>query len=352
MLPQILKKYRNHISALLRDFLEQKQVTFSELNPWVTDALERLKTYVSSGKLVRGSLVIISNELFSVLHPDAVKLAAALEFIHAGLLIHDDIIDRDVTRRNLRAFHMQYYDLALTKKLIDPLHFGTSVGIGTADFLFFLGFELINSITVPQKQHDSINQVLTSELETVALAEFQDVVMAANDILPEESDILTLYRYKTGRYTFSLPLMLGGLLANQHTQVINQLEELGENLGLIFQIKDDEIGLFGNSNKTGKPVGSDIARGNKTLYYLYLTQTVTAAEKSRLSRQFGNPKITLSDIAYVRQLVKQYHIDQKINRQINLLEQKAFELIKLLPLSTASQKQLISILDFSKNRTA
>ncbi len=51
-----------------------------------------------------------------------------------------------------------------------------------------------------------------------------------------------MYLYKTGRYTFSLPLMIGGLLAEQNVHTLELLEKLGEHMGIIFQLKDDEIG--------------------------------------------------------------------------------------------------------------
>ena len=61
--------------------------------------------------------------------------------------------------------------------------------------------------------------------------------------------------------------MAGAILAQESKELAVQLNELGKTLGLIFQIKDDELGLFGDETKTGKPVGADIREGKKTLYY-------------------------------------------------------------------------------------
>ena len=75
-------------------------------------------------------------------------------------------------------------------------------------------------------------------------------------------------RYKTGRYSFSLPLLAGAMLADAPAELRGKLETFGESIGLLFQIRDDELGLFGDERELGKPVGSDVREGKKTHHLL------------------------------------------------------------------------------------
>src|SRR6185437_3870747 len=125
-----------------------------------------------------------------------------------------------------------------------------------------------------------------------------------------QEEIEQVYRYKTARYTFSLPLMLGALLAQKDATIIQQLENFGEKIGTLFQLKDDDISLFGKEETTGKPEGSDIRENKKTLHRHYLFQYASSEEKQQLQTLFGKQNLTKNDIAYVRELFNTLHIEQ------------------------------------------
>ena len=107
-----------------------------------------------------------------------------------------------------------------------------------------------------------------------------------NGELPPDSvsmdDVINTYRHKTGRYTFSLPISLGALLRGSNIDTRHKLERMGEYLGVIFQIKDDEIGLFGDPDLTGKPNSSDLAEGKKTVFTQGLWKTMEESQKTEL----------------------------------------------------------------------
>lgn len=351
MLPKLLSDHREELKSYIQGFLVKKIVELKSVNDWSTDVIDRLIVFTTSGKLVRGSLVLGTAQVFGQKHvKNFLPLAAAIELTHSGLLIHDDIIDKDEKRRGKPSLHTQYQQYALTHSIKDAQHFGTSFGICVADLLFFMICELLQQGDIPQKLRRELITTFAQELQTVGLAQMQDIYFSLATYSPSETEILQLYRQKTGRYTFALPLMLGGMLAGQPRQVLQLLEASGESLGLIFQIKDDELGLFGDSSTTGKPVGTDVIRGNKTLYHLYLYQAATIVEKRRLSQIFGNPKADLRDISCVRKLVRDYGIDKKIAQQIVSLEQKTRSVINKLP-QTIDKQPLFDLLTFSKTRT-
>lgn len=218
---KFLTVYKSPIDEHLIQFLQKKKKELSRMSRWGTDAVKKLLSFVIAGKTIRGSLVLYAYSLFQKGAPESVLHAsAALELIHSGFLIHDDIMDQDDVRRGNPSMHMRYARLG-------DKHFGTSMGINLADLCFFLAYELIPL---------EVTRYVSREWASVVVAQMHDVSGAKT---PEEK--LTVYRYKTARYTFSVPLSIGARLAGAPRDTIKQLETLGEYLGMLYQIRDDEL---------------------------------------------------------------------------------------------------------------
>ena len=109
-----------------------------------------------------------------------------------------------------------------------------------------------------------------------------------------------MYRGKTARYSFSLPLATGALLAGR-PDLRDSLFEIGELAGLAFQVRDDELGLFGDQALTGKSVVSDIREGKKTLYRARLMARAEEGDRRRLAAIYGSPAAGEPEAAFVRE---------------------------------------------------
>jgi geranylgeranyl diphosphate synthase type I len=165
---------------------------------------------------------------------------------------------------------------------------------------FFLGFQTLSAPPVPQATRAGLAALCAGELSRVAVAQMQDVAWGAGPDPAPEGEVLRLYTYKTGRYTFSIPLAAGALLSSCGPQPLAALEELGECLGILFQLRDDLLGLFGSERELGKPVGSDVREGKKTLLHGRLMARAPEAAAERLRGIFGNPAIGEADLDFVR----------------------------------------------------
>ncbi len=247
------------IAQFLRDFFAHKQMELAKVNAWGTDVIARYHAFALSGKMIRGCLTILGYEMFTNQSSDeVVKAAAAMEIFQSALLIHDDIMDRDTIRRGDKTIFAQYQKIGEKKKMKDALHFGESMGMCTGDIGFFWAFSLLAQLAVEPTIKTNILSTVTTELTKVGVAQMQDVAFGHQKTMPNEEEILNLYRYKTARYTFSLPLMVGAIVAGQSDKTVKTLEKLGENLGIIFQLKDDQL-----------DAQSDLREGKKTLLQLY-----------------------------------------------------------------------------------
>lgn len=274
--------YKKQIDRILTTFLEDKVQPLSHVNQWAEDSLKRLIPFVTGGKSVRGCLLAYTASLYGKQADDAIlAAAAALELIHSGLLIHDDITDKDALRRNNPSMHTQYTYL-FDKHPDESQHLGESMAIHVGDMCYMMAFELISRAGI---QNDAAARIMT-ELQYVLVAQMQDAAAGFSHSPITKDDILSTYRYKTARYTFSLPCMIGALLAGEHDT--SDLEALGEDIGLLYQIRDDELNAAGDSGKTGKSTGSDMRNQKRTLQSTLpparYTEISTATEASARAR--------------------------------------------------------------------
>jgi geranylgeranyl diphosphate synthase type I len=300
-------------------------------------------------------------------------VAAAYELIHSSLLVHDDIMDRDRLRRGAPTVFHQYEELGEREGIAEPGHFGASLGICAGDVGFFLAFELLSGAgTAPlapakeagnpaakeagdglpdpfENRVSGIIRLWAKELTAVGLAQMEDVALGASSRVPLEEEVLSLYRHKTARYTFSLPLATGAIAAGSDCVTVQRLEELGEHLGILFQMKDDEIGLYGDEAEIGKPPGSDLKEGKKTLLALVLSE-MGGREYGEIAGRMRNRPGESRDLSSLRDLAERTGALSALERIRNPLRKRAEELIESLDLERQHKELLRELLRYNLDR--
>jgi geranylgeranyl diphosphate synthase type I len=340
---------KKKVIAFIETYLEAKRNEFDEVNRWGEDVVTKFGPYIQTGKMLRSGLVTLGYRISGRQRTAQVlPAAAAVEFIQAALLIHDDIIDRDTLRRGLPAVHSQY--AAQGEHTADPNHFGAGMGICVGDIGFFLAFELLSGMGAPQKRKQAVLNLWARELSFVGLGQMQDFYLGVTKAEASEEDILALYRFKTARYSFSVPLLTGGLLGGGKPPVLSTLELCGDSLGLLFQLRDDELGLFGDEKELGKPVGSDIRENKKTLFHLYLFQKAEPNDRRRLERMFGNQALTGEQVEEVRALLMKYGVQDLVRSRMERLSRETARQIERLETAPQHRQVLSELLQYIEER--
>jgi len=341
------------IESTLKKFIDECKSDYTHVNTWGNDICDRLLAFTSHGKMIRGGLVLLAHELCGGSRKnDALKCAAAMELLQSGFLIHDDIMDRDIVRRGNPSFFYQYKEKGDSLSFQDSYHFGESVGICAGDIVFFMSYDILSTLDVHGDLLREIIQRCSREISYVGLAQIQDVYFGYLSEAPSTDEILSLYLHKTGRYTFSLPLMIGALLAGKSPIETKPLSKLGEKLGLIFQIKDDELGLFGDSDEIGKVIGSDIKENKKSLYHHFLFTRSQGEDRKKLEKIFGSADVTESDIRIVREAVIRLGIPNIIRDLVDMISTEARTILSDLSRShnNDSVTVLNQLLEYSLTR--
>lgn len=341
---------KSDIQEYLNSYLQVKQKELSKQYAWAPDAIPRLKKFVLPGKMIRGGLVVLGAEPKSkTAHKDAVIVGAALELLHSGILIHDDIMDKDEFRRGHETIHTQYKQLARKHKLRDDYHYGESMAASIGIIAYSLAVDMIASIS-NKKAVPDLACLFGMEMAALGLAQMQDVDGGYHRKEFTPTDVKRLYEQKTGRYTFTLPLQAGMILSGKKSTKKATLNELGKTLGVVFQLQDDILSLTGDPKQTGKPLAADIRERKQTLLYIKLVEMVGPSEAKKVIAIFKGKSINNNDVKYVLQLIEKYKVIDWAKKIVSKQVDASRKLLKGSKMSPHTVEQLNTMLSFLISR--
>ncbi len=346
-----LKERKKQISEFLDEYLEDWEDLEQDASRWRSDIKEKMQEMVKGGKMVRGSLVIKTHRFYGGEDiEDCLKVAGAIELLHTGLLMHDDIVDKDNYRREMPTFSKQYEDLGEQENIAHKHHFGNSMGIVGGDIAYFMGQGLLAELQTDPEIRREITRLVFSEFSSVGLAEQVDIYSGYAPEEIRENEIMRLYRDKTARYTFSLPFKAGAIMAGAESGEIEKLYDLGEKIGIIFQLKDDELGLFGDESETGKSLGSDLDENKKTLHRLKLLQKLSEEESERMRERLAG-ELSRKDREEILEKMRTLGIREEVKEKMQDLAEDARDQIEELEISEEDKEFLNGMTDFCLNRS-
>jgi geranylgeranyl diphosphate synthase type I len=170
---------------------------------------------------------------------------------------------------------------------------------------------------------------------------------AQNERRPEKA--ARICRYKSGKYTIERPLHLGALLADEQTSLLDAYSAYGLPLGDAFQLRDDVLGVFGESSVTGKPVGDDLREAKPTPLMALALQRATPAQRGVLER-VGRATLGAADIAAVQQAIVDSGALTEMESTITRLTNEAIAAISKAPVSGEVQDRLVELAHFVSDR--
>ena len=352
MSPSFLR-FKPRIDTAIVALLESGQRTARYTNRWGSIASGLLSDFCVRGKSVRGCLLVLTYQMFERrIEKDVLDAAAALEILHSSLLIHDDLMDRDRLRRGKPSIHVLFESLARKNNIHDIQHFGRSMAECVGDLGFFTAFSCLSKISASPLRRNRLLMLFSGELQSVVIAQMQDVAWGLGNEAPSQKDIELMNRFKTARYTFSLPLVAGAILASQNQVVLTKLEKLGEACGLAYQLRDDYLGLFGTESATGKPQGSDMKEGKRNIAYFLLSKAVRGSDTQRLSALWGGTYDQSDRTQRLVALAKSYGLKERMETIIARYQRRAYHLIDTLPLGGKDKIELSAVVRFLSERTS
>jgi len=223
------------------------------------------------GKRMRATLPWLIAKAVGDSHAGLLDIGAAIETVHNFTLVHDDIMDDDEVRRGRNAVHIEY---------------GLPTAINAGDAMLAIAFERL--VQAENLDHEDIPALVNRVAWMVRrVSEGQQLDIEFEDRLNvSEDDYLEMIEGKTA-VMFWICAEIGASISGADDETVQLMAEWGKALGLCFQLMDDVIDVLSDSATLGKPAGSDIAQGKRTLMIIHAMQQPDGPVKERLISVLG-----------------------------------------------------------------
>jgi geranylgeranyl diphosphate synthase, type I len=258
------------------------------------------------GKRFRAILVLAGYHLATRRDPrPALSAAAGLEHFQSWMLIHDDIIDHSEERRGGPTVHRSVSaSHRRERREGSSEEYGMGIAITLGDLEEPFTVEAILSTSAPPTARLA---ALAEYVRMTRLTAYGQLLDIRNGTLDPgsvtERDVLNVHRLKSAMYTVACPLRIGAVLGGMAPAGLADLESIGTDLGIAFQLRDDVLGAGFDADESGKS-SNDLAEGKRTLLVVRAWSAADEADRARLTRVLGNAQATPEDVERAREVIR------------------------------------------------
>jgi geranylgeranyl pyrophosphate synthase len=284
---------------------------------WLSDQLSYIVS--ETGKGMRPALTLLSGKLFQYNLNYLLPMAVSVELMHTATLVHDDAIDKALTRRGQATINSKW---------------GDEIAILMGDFLFAKAGEYVADTQTPR-----VIKLFSQTLGIISSGEIGQFRGAYNLHQDREAYLRRIYR-KTGSL-FSLSTQSGAILSEAPEEAVTVMKNYADNMGIAFQIVDDILDFTSTEEAMGKPVGSDLIQGTLTLPAMMVIER--SPDNNPVTRYFENRD--KKDIAEAIDIVRNAGIIKECYRIAGEYYDKACGGLKSLP-ESASRQALYDLAEF------
>ncbi len=344
------------------DFFQELDKRCQKVNQFILDPrfTDRFKpddiqwaatSYVRyGGKRLRPSILLISCGIVGGDEDQALPAAAAVELFHTWTLVHDDIIDRDPKRRGGDTVHEHFRKTAgpttegFRLSAEEAHHYGTSIAIMTGDIQHGWGISMMTEMSTqlgvdPEITLYLINELDTKVLNTLVEGEVLDIQFAYRDLESLTPDMIEdmLWRKTGALYEFCgrAGAMIG--VGKKQDPKIEAVAQFAALCGTAFQLQDDILGVIGKEKALGKPIGSDLREGKRTLVLYHAFNRASRAEKDKMMSVLGNQSADEKDIVEVTNMLRDLGGIDTVAKRAKLLIEQAHPHLDIFPDSIYKQ---------------
>lgn len=333
-LPGMFLRYRPGINAALRASLSQQE-------PHVYDMLRYYMGWVNvdgtpcvamEGKLLRPTLCLFACQATGGMVEQAMPAAVALEFIHNFSLIHDDIQDRDETRHNRQTLWAVW-------GLPNALVAGNVLRIVADKSLQGLverGLEPDRALAVIGVLTEAYLEMIEGQYLDISFEGQPDVYL---------QDYLGMISRKTGAL-IRCAFTMGALTGTRDRQAVDAFRACGEALGLVFQVRDDVLGVWGDEETTGKPVGADIRRKKNSFPVVYAMSQARGRDRQFLLDTYNKTQLTDSDVNNVLEIMERLNTRAYADSMAAEHGHRAAEALNAVEMASSAKQEVEELVQF------
>jgi geranylgeranyl diphosphate synthase, type II len=274
------------------------------------------------GKRIRPALLLLVHSIYDKLNDDAFESAMAVETFHNFTLIHDDIMDNAVLRRNAETVHKKW---------------DINTGILSGDAMLILAYSFISSTSDKVKYHliDLFNKTALKVCEgqqyDMNFEKFSHISI---------DDYLKMVELKTA-VLIATSMQMGAITAQANENDWKHIYEFGKNIGIAFQLQDDYLDVYAEEDVFGKKIGNDIITNKKTYLLASVLNTSESKKIAQIKEWMDKKKFDPREkIEVFMQIYHETDIQKKTLNEINRYYENGLEHLGKLNISEDDKKRL------------
>ena len=333
-LPGMFQRYRADINDALRHSLSQD-------GPAVYDMLRYYMGWVDvdgkpwvamEGKALRPTLCLFACEAVGGSAKAAMPAAVALELIHNFSLIHDDVQDHDETRHNRPTLWAVW---GIPKALVAGNVLRVVADLGLDD-LYDDGVEAERSLAVTGLLAEAYLEMIEGQYMDISYEGRPDIGL---------DEYLQMISRKTGAL-IRCALNLGAVVGSPDRATAEAFRACGRSLGYVFQIRDDILGVWGDEETTGKPVGADVRRKKNSFPVVYAMSQAEPEDEKLLKEAYAKEQLSNDDVATVLEVMERSQVREKAHNLAATHCDQALEAMAEIELTPEVRRDLEDLLHF------
>ena len=310
-----------HIAAYQKQFLD-----FLNNKKWPSNP-ERLYapiTYILGlgGKRLRPVLTLMGANAFGQQTTPALPAALAVELFHNFTLLHDDIMDEAPLRRGKPTVHTKW---------------DNNLAILSGDALLIAAYQALE--VYEESLYSQLTRVLSKTAIEVCEGQQYDMDFEKRTNV-SEGEYLHMIKLKTA-VLVGCALKMGALIAGASLKQSEEIYQIGESIGLAFQIQDDYLDAFGDPKSFGKQIGGDIIENKKTMLYYLAIELGTDAQKKELITLFSTrPQNPVDKIKTSCEIFYKTGAQEACRAKVNYYTNQALDQLKALSLNESGKNEI------------
>lgn len=316
-----LSRIRKPIEANLGDFIGLFNESLTHSDGLLSQALAHIRR--RTGKQMRPMLILLMAKNYGCVTDVTQNAAVGLELLHTASLVHDDVVDDSSERRGQASVNATY---------------GNKVAVLVGDYLLSTAL-----LRVAFTRNITIVEYLSELGRTLAGGEILQLSNIQNQEISEDV-YYQVIKQKTAAL-FEACCAMGALSAGASEEEIEAARLFGQNLGIIFQIRDDIFDYY-DSAEIGKPTGNDMAEGKLTLPVIYAVNNSQHPSIKTLARKVKDRTVTADEIAVLVDYTKAHGGIEYAERRMDDFRREALGFIENHVRDEEIRDALSAYLDF------
>ncbi|HEX6351923.1 polyprenyl synthetase family protein [Actinophytocola sp.] len=319
----------HHVEAVLRRYLTERRADLPELAQTFATAVDTLSDFaLRGGKRIRPTFAWWGWRAAggAASGPDAeavLTAVSALELIQTCALVHDDLMDASELRRGNPTVHVRFAEAHRAGAWLgEPERFGMAAAILLGDLALAWADDMFTGAPLSEDMRQAARAPWLAMRAEMFAGQYLDVLAQAEGDESEDR-ALGVARLKTAAYTVERPLHMGVALAGAEADTITAVRRFGTDIGVAFQLRDDLLGVYGDTEVTGKPAGDDLREGKRTLLVSlglrYAEAAGRHADAKLLRGALGDPNLKRHTVEQVRALLVEVGAVDELERRIETL---------------------------------